>query len=185
MNTARRFASPRRQSGSAYVIALLALVVLTILGLALALVTQSELQLGGNERSITRTFYASDSGIAASVSRALVAADFTGKTYRVSDPAKTGGLAIYNNVEVTPFYPLYDAPCNLCEVNNAGTYSNKAYRKLNNAVTTEAKRQGLAPGGTQIADKVIAVMIEAQPQPASVAAYRPYNDPAQLAKIKF
>lgn len=175
----------RGRSGSAYVIALLALIVLTILGLALALVTQSELQLGGNERVITRVFYAADSGIAAATARALVAADFSAKTFKVSDATRTGSVALVNEIEVSPFYPIYDAPCNLCEVNNAGTYSNKAYRKLNHAVTSRATRHGLGAGAELLADKTVTAMVEVQPQPSSTASYRPINDPVELAKIKF
>jgi len=36
---------------------------LTILALSLALVTQTEVQVGSNERTVTRTFYAADSGL--------------------------------------------------------------------------------------------------------------------------
>ena len=51
------------EAGSAYVITLLALVVLTILALSLALVTQTEVQVGANEKTVNRTFYAADSGL--------------------------------------------------------------------------------------------------------------------------
>ena len=52
----------RGERGSAYLIALMALVVLTILGLSLVLVTQTEVQVGANERTVNRTFYAADTG---------------------------------------------------------------------------------------------------------------------------
>jgi len=175
----------RRQQGSAYVIALLALVVLTVLGLALALVTQSELQLGGNERVINRVFYAADSGIGASTARALVAADFSAKTFRIADAARSDTIALVNEIEVSPFYPIYDAPCNLCEINNAGTYANKAYRKLNHAITSRATRHGLGASPQILADKTVTAMVELQPAPATTASYRPINDPAELVKIKF
>ena len=56
--------SPRpSETGSAYIVTLLALVVLTILALALAMVTQTEVQVGANEKTINRTFYAADSGL--------------------------------------------------------------------------------------------------------------------------
>ena len=175
----------RRQLGSAYVIALLALVVLTILGLGLALVTQSELQIGSNERVINRVFYATDSGIAVATARALVAAEYGAKKFTVVDATRVGSVALVNEVDVSPFYPIYDAPCNLCEINNAGTYSNKAYRKINHAVTSRGTRRGLDPSSGLLADKTITAMVEVQPQPSSTAAYRPIGDPTQLDKIKF
>lgn len=56
--------APRRaERGSAFVIALLVLLVLTIAGMALTLMTQTEVRIGANEREANRTFYASDSGI--------------------------------------------------------------------------------------------------------------------------
>ena len=66
MKMLRRFFPPRSsraESGSAYIITLLALVVLTILALALALVTQTEVKVGSNERIVNRTFYSADTGL--------------------------------------------------------------------------------------------------------------------------
>lgn len=60
------------EAGSAYVITLLALVVLTILALSLALVTQTEVQVGANEKTINRTFYAADSGLSIWLAELLV-----------------------------------------------------------------------------------------------------------------
>jgi len=174
-----------RQSGSAYVIALLALIVLTVLGLALALVTQSELQIGGNERVVNRVFYAADSGIGAATARALVSANYTGLTFSMLDPVSGTSLAINNNVTTSPFYPILDAPCNLCEINNQGTYSEKAYRRINHAVTSVADRRGAALGTDVIAQKTLSAMVEVQPWKSSPEAYAPINDPAQLALIKF
>jgi hypothetical protein len=52
-----------RERGSAYIIALLVLVVLSLLGLSLALISQTELQIGANELSAHRVFYGAESGI--------------------------------------------------------------------------------------------------------------------------
>lgn len=54
----------RREEGSAYIVTLLALVVLTLLALTLTMITQGEVQIGGSERSLNRLFYSSDSGLA-------------------------------------------------------------------------------------------------------------------------
>jgi hypothetical protein len=56
----------RRQSGergAALVIAILVLAILTVIGIALMLVTSTESRIAANEWSINRAFYASDSGI--------------------------------------------------------------------------------------------------------------------------
>ena len=63
--------STPRQNGSAYILTLLTLVILTIVGLSLALVTQTERQLGANEQIIQRVFYAANSGTAMATANVL------------------------------------------------------------------------------------------------------------------
>jgi type II secretory pathway component PulK len=64
------------QEGSAYIIALMVLFLLTILGISVSLVTQTEILAGGQERIIERTFYAAESGIEVSIARALGQGEF-------------------------------------------------------------------------------------------------------------
>lgn len=52
------------ERGSAYIVALMALLVLTLGGLSVALITQTEMQVGVNERLQVRDFYAAESGLA-------------------------------------------------------------------------------------------------------------------------
>lgn len=180
----RPLSRTQRQHGSAYIVTLLALVVLTILALSLTLITQSEMQIGANERIIQRIFYAADSGIAATTARALVTNDFSGRTLVLEEPDTNQLLNFRNNVEISPLVPILDSPCNLCEINNAGTYSERAYRKINHAVTVNASRLGGADD-TQTAFKTISAMIDFQPWKDPPQAYLPIDDPDALAKIKF
>jgi Tfp pilus assembly protein PilX len=50
------------EEGSVYLVALLGLVVLTILGLTLSLVTQTEMKMGANERVLQRVFFVAGHG---------------------------------------------------------------------------------------------------------------------------
>jgi len=64
----RRLRAARRQSrnnerGAALVLAILVLAILTVIGIALMLITSTESRIAANEWSINRAFYASDSGI--------------------------------------------------------------------------------------------------------------------------
>lgn len=125
---------PRQhQAGSAFILVLLALVVLTILGLGLALVTQTEYQLGANERSISRTFYASDSGPAVAATFVLVNHDRTPKVFMMNDGRTLGsGGKTRSQASTTPFAAVAAGPCNLCNV--AGTsqsYRNGLYTASN------------------------------------------------------
>lgn len=179
------------QAGSAYIAALLVLVVLTVIGLSLALITQSEMQIGANERVQQRMFYAANSGIAASTARALTNADYSSATYRLGDvggsftvPSAEHFVRPGFDVEVSPFLPILDSPCNLCEINQIGTYNERSFRAINHAVTVLAiRRQGL--GGATLAQKTLSSMIEVQPWRQTPDALEALNDPDELAKLRF
>jgi len=181
----------RGESGSAYVVVLLVLVVVAIFGIALSLITQTESQIGSNERTLNRVFYAADAGIERAIARALVAADHAPQDFYLTDSGATmvsSKLELGTRVEVSAFHPIQVTACNLCEINNVGTYADKAYYKVNHAVTSRATRFATLNAGTtrtQLAQKTVSAMVEVQPFRASVSALASVKDPAELAKIKF
>ncbi|HEX9940463.1 MAG TPA: PilX N-terminal domain-containing pilus assembly protein [Thermoanaerobaculia bacterium] len=157
------------EAGSAYIAVLLVLVVLTILGLILALVTQTEMQVGNNERTVNRVFYAADSGIEAAVANILVPRDFSARTYLFTDT----GLAlaadekgqIGTEVSVSSADVALEAPCNLCELNQAG-YGAKDYSRTAFSVTATAARFATRDAGasrTPLAQKTISAMVQLEP----------------------
>lgn len=184
-------AHSRGETGSAYIVVLLVLVVLAIFGIALSLITQTESQVGSNERTLNRVFYAANAGIERAIARALVAADHDPQTFFLTDsgnPMVPGKLELGTQVEVSAFHPINVTACNLCEINNVGTYADKAYYKVNHAVTSRATRFAtLNAGGTRtpLAQKTVSAMVEFAPFRASVTALASANDPAELEKIKF
>jgi len=171
------------ERGSAYIIALLALVILSVLGLALVFISQTEMEIGSNERSIERAFYAGESGVALASARVLVANDHRPALFDLDEPGAT--LAAFRQrIDLAPVVPLYDAACNLCEINNVGTYQDRnAYRKVNNAITVRASRT-IGRGGRSVAQRTIASMLELQPWKAPLEAYLSIGDPQQLAKVR-
>jgi len=60
---ARRRPGSEGERGAALVIAILVLAILTVIGIALMLVTSTESRIAANEWSVNRAFYASDAGI--------------------------------------------------------------------------------------------------------------------------
>lgn len=172
---------PRVSAGSAYLVTLLALVVLTIMALGLSRVTQSEVLIGSNERTIQRVFYAADSGISIATANALVSADYSAKVVTLAEPGSL--LGVEYEVELSPFFPLMNAPCNLCQINDAGQYGGKQFFKNDYGVTSIATR-GDAAGTAVLARKTISALVEVQPQDLPVSALEPLGDPAELAKIK-
>jgi hypothetical protein len=173
----------RRESGSAYIIALLVLVILTIVGLSLAIITQSEMQIGANERVQQRLFYAANSGISTSTARALADNEYSSATYSLPDPGSPLAGATLD-VDMSPFYPILDTPCHLCEINNrGGGYSGLNFKMINHAVTATAMRR--RGGGAILAQKVITTMVEVQPWQSTTESLEAANHPEELAKIKF
>jgi hypothetical protein len=179
----------RGEAGSAYLIVISALAVISLIGLALIAVTQTEVAIGSSERNTNRVFYAADSGFAVATARALVNGAYSPVTFNITDSVSGSPVVATNQVAVTPFYPINDQPCNLCEINDAGEYSDHGYRKINHAVTVTATRLASPLGilGTPIttAQKRLTSMVEIQPWRSSPDAYAAANDPAQLANIKF
>lgn len=192
MNPSRPAVSASRgEAGSAYIVVLLVLVVLAIFGIALSMITQTEMQIGSNERTINRVFYAADAGIELAIARAIVTADHTPQTFTYTDSGANlvnGKLEMGTRVEVSAFHPIQVTACNLCEINNIGTYQDKAFYKVNHAVTARASRFATLTAGndrTPLAQKTISAMVEIQPFRPSVASLASVNDPVELAKIKF
>lgn len=175
--------SRAHESGSALLVSLLALIVLTLLGLSVSLITQTEMLIGANDRSANRVFYAADGALSISLARALVRADYEGRLYEEADPSGAA-LGIRYQIDSSPFYPILDSPCNLCQINDAGTYGDNSYRKINHAVATIATRIGGAQD-TVLARSSQATMVEVQPWQSTVAALASIDDPEQLKKVKF
>lgn len=173
---------PAREAGSAYMIVLLVLVVLTILGLSLVLITKSEMEVGANERSIQRVFYEADSGVDLAAARLLVSNEHRAVVLDMDEPGAV--LNFKSRIDLAPVVPLGDAPCNLCEINNAGTYNERAYRRINNLITSRASRVTTS-SSDPLAQKLISSMVEVQPWKSSPEDYAALADPEALAKIKF
>lgn len=185
----------RRQRGTAYLVALLALVVLTIVGLGLAFITQTENQLASNERTLQRVFNAADTGLSAGLARSLANPGTAAFVLDLADPgvpSLPSLAASRERIEASPTFPILDATCNLCGVNNAG-YAEGSYgsegsfaSKLTYALTATAVRQAGAAGSeVLLAEKTLAAMYDVEPWQSPIEAYQPLQDPAQLAKIRY
>jgi hypothetical protein len=176
----------QRQEGSAYLVALLGMVVLTLLGLTLSVITQTEMRMGANERVLQRVFYAADSGFGTSISRALVQGDFSGKTFTLPDTSSPPAFSFRHSVAVSPLVPVLSAPCNLCQINNAGSYGAKQYHKVSHAVAVDAQRLGGEldnPG--LVAQKSLSAMLDVQPMESTPEAHLVIEDAEQMARIRF
>jgi hypothetical protein len=189
MNTHRSL--QRAEAGSAYVITLLALVVLTILALSLALVTQTEVQVGSNERTVNRTFYAADSGLGIAAAEALASGRYTGVTVilnKVSVGAGSSKTAnVADRVTISAMVPIQTIRCDWCPANANGV---PKFFKVNHAVTATAQRVAWSGTGdppanaTLLGQKSLSAMFEFQPWPSPPVESIP-TDAATLAQVKF
>lgn len=166
----KELAVRRGERGSSYVIALLALFVLTILGLALVVVTQNEVQIGANERTINRVFYAADSGLATGAAQTLTSRDYSPQTLTLKE-SNPGGANnnIAEVVHVTALTPIAISRCNWCPSNANGV---PQFFKVNHVVNVTADRVAWTGAGpppanaTNLGEKTVGVMFEFQPFPS-------------------
>ena len=165
------------------------MLVLSVMALALTMVTRTEMEIGANERAASRAFYAADAGIEVAVAKALVTNDYAESEFTYKDTSGVlSALELGSEVELSAFYPILDLPCNLCEINNSGSYQERAFRKVNHAVTSTALRYAAAAGSTDrrpVASKELSAMVQVEPWRVPPEAYLPLNDADALQKIKF
>jgi hypothetical protein len=177
----------RRDAGSAYVMTLLALVVLTILALALAMVTQTEVQIGANEKTVNRSFYASDSGLGIAAAEALTSGRYNGVTV-ILNKTTVGNQSLADRVTTSAFVPLTLAPCDWCPVNEDGA---PKYFKIDFAVAATAQRIGWSSSAdppsdpakiTLLGQKTLSAMFHFEPWSSPPVESVP-TDPAALALL--
>lgn len=164
--------SRRGERGSAFVVALLVLVVLTIAGLALTLMTQTEMRIGANEREANRSLYATDSGIEVSSARTYYLKNdktltiYLNTTQQDTKASSAPPLTFSDQIVVTPLYEVYRGPA-------PGTSMNQnlqtKYAAVSYIVNATATRSGQLGSTSQtLAQKVLGAMIEITPRNAQI-----------------
>jgi Tfp pilus assembly protein PilX len=160
----------RRERGSAYIVALLVLVLLTIFGMSLALITQTESQIGAAEKVATRTLFAADSGFGVAVARKQVTSAEAATTYDIHTRTSVAGVAVTERVATSPFVQVNLALCTLCSLNETQVQGNQ-YRRTNHVVNATGEVRGAQ--GADVAtssSKLLSLMLEFQPVQATIPA---------------
>jgi hypothetical protein len=172
----------RGERGSAFIVALMVLLVLTVAGLALTLMTQTEVRIGANEREANRTFYASDSGIHVSSARTLWTGTnnqtltiLVNTTQQDTGASSAPPLTFADQIVVTPLYPVYSG---LVFETNINQNQPNPYAAVTHVVNSSSLRAGkLVSSSTytrNMAQKLVGSMIELQPWPkANGLVYHP------------
>jgi hypothetical protein len=146
------------ERGSAYLFALLLLLVLTVVGLSLAVITQTEVQIGGAARSANRVLYGAEAGMR--VQFALSRFASTGPRRFQLETGNVAGITLNEEVDVSPFMPIYTGPCALCTVNVGGD----RYWLINYVTNSLARRVGVGTGDVPQASKLLTQMFYVQPE---------------------
>ena len=167
------------ERGSAYLFVLLGLLVLTIIGLSLVVITQTEAQIGGAEKSAVRILFGAESGLHAQVGLHFLELDPKDREFTLDTSTAAQTITAMDEVvDVSPFYPIYAGPCALCSVNYQGE---QRYFVNNYVVNSQSRRFGTG-GCNDIpqAQKLLSAMYMIQPEPlagggvdASIREYDP------------
>ena len=172
------------QEGSAYIITLMVLFILTVIGMSLTLITQTEMLVGSQDRITQRVFYTADAGLQVAIARALRfntdAIDYELRQAATIMPGRT--LTMADQVELSAFVPLWEAACLGCEVNQG----EEEFRRISHAVTSVATRVGKDLVGTDdvpVARKQITAMVEFLPWDLRQVSF--VLPDAELAKVIF
>lgn len=103
------------------------MIIVTLLGLSLGAVTQTEMLIGSRERNNQRAFYLAESGLNLAVARFMVSAEQRATriewdlppAYDFSDSGGFGGVTLRGAARVSAIQPVSILPCQLCEQTSA------------------------------------------------------------------
>lgn len=166
--TRARATRPGAENGSAYLFALLVLLVLTVIGLSLAIITQSEVQIGAAERTGVRVFYDSDAAIRVQVSSAFTSAGEP-REFQLHPATSVGSAAIASKIHASALLPLDSGNCSLCNI----TTGTRKFWTIDHIVTGRTERTSTVGGDeTLYAEKTITSMFAISPQPQSITPLR-------------
>ena len=183
---ARTAAKKRSEEGSAYVIALMILFVLTVIGISLTLVTQTEALVGSQERAIQSVFYAAEGGLSTGVARALAynTQPFVYETRQeVSIPGVANPLTIAETVDMTGFITVGFSKCFGCEEN----FGTSDFAAVLFAATSTATRMGADLTGDEdvpLARKAITTMVQFFPADVALFMSDLRDDTGNKGRIK-
>jgi hypothetical protein len=151
--------SRRNERGSAYLLVLLLLLVLTVIGLSLAVITQTEVQIGGAERTATRVLYGGDTGTNVQFMLSRFGASQSTR-FQLETPS-IAGIASEERFDISDFLRIYSGHCNICSSNFGGD----DFRR-NNFVTNSQGLRVADPTGTNVAQasKLISWMVYVSPE---------------------
>ena len=155
------------EAGSAYLATLLVLVVLTILGLSLAVITQTEVLIGGSEKQSTRQLFNANSGVSMATGTEMVTAGSAAHKFKLQTRTETifgQDTEIADEICTTPYIQIHTGVCNLCMLNQDTEFAAVQY-----GVSVKALRRG----DTALASsKSLGAVIALEPWKKSISGFQ-------------
>jgi len=157
----------RAERGSAYLFVLLALLVLTIIGMSVVVITQTEVQIGAAEKTVTRVLYGADAGARIQLAQKMVGNEGRKTRYNFLADVVAVGATLTEDVDTSPILVAYKGDCNLCTINEDSENKKAAINFVTNA---QGRRIGVAGSSTTPqANKLVSIMYFVQPQDEPIA----------------
>lgn len=153
------------EAGSAYVIALFVILLLSMLGLSLSLVTGTEAIIGFNDQLIQQTFYGADAGVGVGVSRILVTRDCDELSFILNTDVSGGSPTIAQTEITQESFLLFDAPCNYCQISSSEEEAvfKRVFFQINSTGRRATRRTGTADASTATASRTVSAILDTQP----------------------
>ncbi|MCC6856371.1 MAG: hypothetical protein IT189_09970 [Microbacteriaceae bacterium] len=140
---------------------------LTILGLSLAVVTQTEVLIGGSEKQATRQLFAAGSGVQLAAAYELVSRDSASHRMRIGQRTERilgTDTVIGDDACSSPLFQIHTGVCNLCAMNQDTEFAAVQY-----GVTVTALRRGDSTLG---AEKSVGAVVAVEPWQKSIAGFQ-------------
>ena len=159
--------SRKGEAGSAYLVVLMLLVVLTVIGLSLSVITQTEVIIGGSEKQSTRQLYSAGSAVQMAAVYEIVASDSAQHQMTLAERQENffgQNLTISDKLCTTPFVQVAVSTCNLCMMNQDSGYKASTY-----GVTANALRHG---DTSLAARRTVGAMLALEPWEPNIGGFQ-------------
>lgn len=127
------------QRGNAYLVTVMVMVIVTLLGLSLGAVTQTEMLIGSRQKTNQTVFYAAEAGVNLALARFMVQGET--KPALISwtvPPAYSTGIPLQSEIHLAPVLPITMPVCNLCEGSESTEANPDSLHNIRSPITVRA-----------------------------------------------
>jgi hypothetical protein len=182
------------ENGSVFIVVLFVLLALTVIGISLTSITQTEVMIGTSERAATRVLYAADSGVRVALADTLVNQHPGPRSLRLGRVVFSSTQAMEDRVDLTPFFPIFLGTCPGCMANQ-----DTGYKAINYVTSALAQRGWQDPARDDanaldnsalelddvVASKTLSEMFALQPQSEPSIAPFQESTQSQIDSIRY